>query len=270
MIGLLRLFVGIARGRRLGAQEVTRRRFGPPAAQHFECGFPVEQLIALDEKAHEFAAQVASGNIRRTVVNDYVKGCVAGADMLVRNLRQAHNLIHSFKQVAVDRTSERRREFDLKATLEEVVATMSPQLRKSSHRLSMDVPDGIVMHSYPGPLGQIVANFVNNALLHAFDGSEGGHMRLAATLSASGDFVELRFADDGHGMDAEHRKRIFDPFFTTRLGRGGSGLGLNIVYNLVTGLLGGHIEVASTPGQGTEFVVTLPRIAPQRGEDEMT
>ena len=231
-------------------------------------GNSVMVATTLDEKAHEFAAQVASGNIRRTVVNDYVKGCVAGADMLVRNLRQAHNLIHSFKQVAVDRTSERRREFDLKATLEEVVATMSPQLRKSSHRLSMDVPDGIVMHSYPGPLGQIVANFVNNALLHAFDGSEGGHMRLAATLSASGDFVELRFADDGHGMDAEHRKRIFDPFFTTRLGRGGSGLGLNIVYNLVTGLLGGHIEVASTPGQGTEFVVTLPRIAPQRGEDE--
>lgn len=100
-------------------------------------GNSVMVATTLDEKAHEFAAHIESGNIRRTVINDYVKGCVVGADMLVRNLRQAHNLIHSFKQVAVDQTSERRRDFDLKATLEEVVATMSPQLRKSSHGLTV-------------------------------------------------------------------------------------------------------------------------------------
>lgn len=93
-------------------------------------------------------------------------------------------------------------------------------------------------------------------------------MRLNVSMPDNEDFVELRFADDGHGMDAEHRKRIFDPFFTTRLGRGGSGLGLNIVYNLVTGVLGGHIEVASPPGQGTEFTITLPRVAPRRTEAE--
>jgi signal transduction histidine kinase len=130
------------------------------------------------------------------------------------------------------------------------------QVRRGGHALEIRVEPGIVMDSYPGPLGQVLINFVNNALLHAYD-APGGTMVLAAALSGS-DRVRIEFRDDGRGIPAEHLSRIFDPFFTTRMGQGGTGLGLNITYNIVTTLLGGSIRVDSGAGGGTVFVVDLP------------
>jgi signal transduction histidine kinase len=121
------------------------------------------------------------------------------------------------------------------------------------------------MNSYPGPLGQIINNFVNNALLHGFDGHVEGNMSLTARLAGAAE-VEICFADTGRGMAPEHLKRIFDPFFTTRLGQGGSGLGLNIVYNQVTHILGGSVEVSSELGKGTQFTLRLPLLAPEHAE----
>ena len=112
------------------------------------------------------------------------------------------------------------------------------------------------MDSYPGPFGQVLINFVNNALLHAFEGP-GGMMVLSATR-VDGDRVRIEFRDDGRGIAPEHLARIFDPFFTTRMGQGGTGLGLNIAYNIVTTLLGGTIRVDSVVGEGTVFTMDLP------------
>jgi signal transduction histidine kinase len=131
------------------------------------------------------------------------------------------------------------------------------QVRRGGHTLVLEVEPGIVMDSYPGPLGQVLINFVNNALLHAFEGP-GGTMVVAAALSGP-DRVRIEFRDDGRGIPAEHLSRIFDPFFTTRMGQGGTGLGLNIAYNIVTTLLGGTIRVESGPeGKGTAFILDLP------------
>jgi signal transduction histidine kinase len=118
------------------------------------------------------------------------------------------------------------------------------------------VEPGIQMDSYPGPLGQVLLNFVNNALLHAFDGP-GGTMVVAASRVGA-DRVRIEFRDNGHGIPAEHLSRIFDPFFTTRMGQGGTGLGLNIAYNIVTTLLAGSIRVDSSAEQGTVFILDLP------------
>jgi PAS domain S-box-containing protein len=198
-------------------------------------GNSVMVATTLEEKAREFAALVESGSIRRSQINDYVQGSCAGTEMLVRNLQQAH---------------------------------MAPTLRKTPYQLELDIEDGLLMNSYPGPLGQVITNFVNNALLHAFDGMSGGKMTLVARGKPDTGFIQLSFSDDGRGMDAEHLKHIFDPFFTTRLGQGGSGLGLNIVYNLVTRILGGSIEVTSTPWKGTSFLLYLPKVAPERETQE--
>jgi signal transduction histidine kinase len=112
------------------------------------------------------------------------------------------------------------------------------------------------MDSYPGPLGQVLINFVNNALLHAFD-APGGRMRLVAGTPEAGR-VRIEFRDEGRGIPPEHLARIFDPFFTTRMGQGGTGMGLNIAYNIVTSLMQGSIRVESAPGQGTVFILDLP------------
>ncbi|MGJ7916267.1 sensor histidine kinase [Massilia sp. LXY-6] len=135
------------------------------------------------------------------------------------------------------------------------------QVRRGGHALEVRVEPGLVMDSYPGPLGQVLINFVNNALLHAFDGP-GGTMVLAASR-AGADRVRIEFRDDGRGIPAEHLSRIFDPFFTTRMGQGGTGLGLNIAYNIVTSLLGGTIRVDSGADGGTAFILDLPLRAAQ-------
>jgi len=165
-------------------------------------------------------------------------------------------LVNSFKQVSVDQASTQRRRFDLARACHEIAATIMNQVRRGGHVLEIEVAPGIVMDSYPGPLGQVLINFVNNALLHAFDGP-GGTMVLAAAMSGA-ERVRIEFRDDGRGIAAEHLSRVFDPFYTTRMGQGGTGLGLNIAYNIVTTLLGGTIRVESTPGMGTAFILDLP------------
>ena len=169
--------------------------------------------------------------------------------------------------MAVDQTSLNRRTFDLQATVSEILLTLGPTIRKSSHLVECDIADGIVMDSYPGPLGQVLTNLINNALLHAFEGMERGTVQVSAALTNEGT-VRLLVRDNGAGIPPAHLPRVFDPFFTTKLGQGGSGLGLNIVYNLVTKSLGGTVHVASNPGQGATFSMVLPRSAPAVAFDQ--
>jgi signal transduction histidine kinase len=174
----------------------------------------------------------------------------------VRSLHAAADLVNSFKQVSVDQASTQRRRFDLAQACHEIAATMMNGVRRAGHAMQLRIEPGIALDSYPGPLGQVVINFVNNALLHAFD-APGGAMVLSAARS-DGDRVRIEFRDNGRGIAPEHLARIFDPFFTTRMGQGGSGLGLNIAYNIVTTLLGGSIRVDSSAEQGTVFTLDLP------------
>jgi two-component system NtrC family sensor kinase len=126
--------------------------------------------------------------------------------------------------------------------------------------VNIDVAEDVTLDSYPGPLGQVVTNLLNNALIHAFDGRTAGTVTMRAEKQH--DTVELVVEDDGVGIAEEHLNRIFDPFFTTKLGAGGSGLGMHIVHNIVTGILGGKIHLWSQQGIGTRFILVLPLSAP--------
>jgi signal transduction histidine kinase len=138
---------------------------------------------------------------------------------------------------------------------------------KGAHcTLDIAPANALQMDSYPGALGQILTNLISNALIHAFAGRPEGH--ISVTTQAGLDNVSIRITDNGNGIDSTSLQRIFDPFFTTRLGKGGSGLGLYIVYNLVTRTLGGQIDVQSTPGKGTRFTLVLPCTAPADGAHE--
>lgn len=216
----------------------------------------------LAEQMREFAAAIDSGTMRRSQLDGFLLKGREAVDLLERNIGRAADLISNFKQVAVDQSSTRRRAFDLRQTAEEMLITLQPALKRTHHRVELDIPSGLNMESYPGPLEQVIANLVSNSLAHAFSGIERGRMVLRVQ-DVDEQQVILNYFDDGVGIPSAILTRIFEPFFTTRLGQGGSGLGLYIVYNLVTGVLGGSIALTrdKTP-RGTHFTLTLPRVAP--------
>lgn len=218
---------------------------------------------ALGEEVRAFAASVDSGILRRSQLEAFVNRSQEAVALLERNAARAADLIGHFKQVAVDQTSMRRRRFHLRRTLEEILATLHPQFKHTAHRLELDIPAELELDSYPGPLEQIVTNLVTNSLAHGFAGLEAGRIQIQAQAKDRNQVV-LTYLDNGLGIPTDTLNRIFEPFFTTGLGSGGSGLGLFIVYNLVTGVLGGTIQVQSHLGQGTTFTLILPLIAPDR------
>jgi PAS domain S-box-containing protein len=207
-----------------------------------------------------FEAGMADG-LRRTALHQFLQDVREIEAVLDRNLQRAAGLITSFKQLAVDQTSEQRRRFSLADVVGEVLLALSPVLKRGQIEVAVDVEPALMLDSYPGPLGQVLMNLINNAVVHAFEPNSAGQILIKAWSGARGN-VLVEVADNGRGIPAEHGPRLFDPFFTTRMGQGGSGLGLHIVHNLVTGPLGGTIDVSSTPREGACFRLDLPLGAP--------
>jgi len=232
-----------------------------------ELNTPIGNCVTVASTLQDHAIQFAhdmqdkTKGLSRSRLDQFINDSVKGSDILMRSLFQAAELISSFKQVAVDQSSVNLRHFRLSDTVTEIVITLGPTIRKTTHTVHTMIPPDIMMESYPGPLGQILINLINNALLHAFDGRQNGKITIAAE-ALKDSTIRLTVTDDGIGIPTSNLNRVFDPFFTTKLGFGGSGLGLNITYNLIQELLGGDIHVTSTEGQGTCFTLTLPLRAP--------
>ncbi len=215
----------------------------------------------LNSHVTELNDSMQRGVLKRSVLEQYINEARDESDLIERNIVRAGNLVRSFKQVAVDQSSDCRRQFDLKSVVTHVAVTMRPVLDKSRHRLSVDIDEPIQLDSFPGAIEQVVTSFIDNALIHAFAATDTGSMVLRATIHEG--LVALEFSDNGNGMDEHTAKHAFDPFFSTRMGIGGSGLGLYIVNNIVTSVLGGTIELVTSPGNGTRFQLRLPQVAPE-------
>jgi signal transduction histidine kinase len=224
-------------------------------------GISLTVASTLARRVDDFAADVERGELRRSRLTEFVQGSREAANQLSLNLQRAGEMIQAFKQVAVDRSHADRRAFDLAEATDQIVASLRPTLRRAPVQLAVSVPAGIVLDSYPGPYGQVVTNLFINALTHAFPDGRSGTFAIDAVQE--GDNVVITFRDDGIGMSAEVQRQAYDPFFTTKRGEGGTGLGLNIVFNIVTRRLGGRIALSSTPGAGTTFRIVLPLVAPQ-------
>jgi signal transduction histidine kinase len=226
-------------------------------------GIGVTAASHLEDKTRSVLDEFRAGTLKRASLEEYLGVCDESTRMILANLRRASDLIRSFKQVAVDRSTEERRVFGLRAYLEQVLLSLRPQLKKTAITVELDCDPELQIDSYPGVWSQIVSNLVVNALQHAFEPGQAGRIGIAAAVE--GDRLRFTFSDDGRGIAPEHLDKVFEPFYTTYRQKGGSGLGLSIVYNLVTQTMGGTIHLASAPGQGAVFNIMTPLVPPEDG-----
>jgi PAS domain S-box-containing protein len=215
----------------------------------------------LTQDMHAIRGALQSGELRKSVLESFIGDTDHAIGLLDQSLTQARDLVSSFKQVAIDQSSERRRGFVLNELVRDICETVRPGMRNHNWRLETGLAPDVRMDSYPGPLGQVITNLVQNAFFHGLQESTPGLVNIQTRVLDDGQ-IEISVSDNGRGIPPENLGLIFDPFFTTRLGQGGSGLGLAIVYRLVTTLLGGRISVDSTTGVGTCFTVVVPQKAP--------
>jgi signal transduction histidine kinase len=224
-------------------------------------GISLTVASSFARRTEMFEAELRSeGALRRSQLEDFIRTSRDASQQLVANLHRAGELIQSFKQVAVDRSHAERRQFSLGEATDQIIASLRPVLKRAPIELTLDVPEGLIIDGYPGSYGQILTNLFLNAVNHAFGDGRSGTISISARARGHDD-VEIIFADNGAGMTPDVQRQAFDPFFTTRRNEGGTGLGLHIVYNLVTQQLGGRMMLESRPGQGTTFRIIMPRTA---------
>ncbi len=219
-------------------------------------GIGVTASTHLQECIRHFEALYRSDRASKQDLEELLEDVREAGEVIHANLQRAIELIQSFKQVAVDQSTQERRRFNLRTYLQEILLSLHPRLKRTSHRVELNCPDDIELDSYPGAVSQILTNLVMNSLIHAFEADEKGALSIDASRVEGG--VRLTYADNGRGMSSEQAARVFEPFYTTRRGSGGSGLGMNIVYTLVTDTLGGSIECTTQPGKGVSYQITIP------------
>ncbi len=219
-------------------------------------GIGITAASLLAEKVTKFIELYTNSPIKRSELEKFLDTAMQSSNMILSNLTRAADLIHSFKEVAVDQSSELKRTFKVKQYLEEILTSLTVKLRRTKHKVEIKCDENIVLDSYPGVLCQIVTNLVLNSLIHAYDGEEEGILTFEFKLE--GDRLIFEYADNGKGIPPENLSKIFEPFFTTQRGQGGTGLGLHIIYNLVTQKLNGTIICESQVDKGTRFTIEFP------------
>ena len=219
-------------------------------------GVAVTAASHLAKLGQEFLKVYESGTMKRKNLVEYITQSQECSDMVVANLKRAAQLIGSFKTVSIDQASEERRTFKVKEYLTDILVSLQPKLRKTKHTVTIRCEESLEIYSYPGAFAQIITNLLMNSLTHAYEEETAGQIVMEAQIQE--DKLELIYIDDGKGMDEQVLGKIFDPFFTTARGAGGTGLGLYLVYHIVTQQFGGTIECNSALGAGTSFMITVP------------
>ena len=224
-------------------------------------GVAVTAISHINMQLRALQEQVQSKRMTKQAFEQAAAEAIEGGLLVERNLDRAAELIRSFKQVSVDRSSNLRRRFVLDELLKQLTQSLKILWRNRPIQLIIDCPSNLQFDSFPGALGQVLTNLAQNALLHAFDDQQQGTMTITCRALGEG-WVEIRFADDGKGIAAENLAKIFEPFFTTRRNEGGTGLGLHIVHNIIAEALGGRLRIRSDIGLGTELIIEIPQRAP--------
>jgi signal transduction histidine kinase len=180
--------------------------------------------------------------------------------IIFSNLERVSVFIKDFKRVSVDMTHEECMNFFVKKQIDSILNALSPQLKQTKHKINVICDENLEISSFPGSFSQIITNFITNSLIHGFDEQQSGNISITAEKYQ--DYVQLVYSDDGKGIPSENLDKIFNPFYTTKKSQGGTGLGLNIIFNIVTKTLKGTITCKSTESKGTSFIIKIPLQTP--------
>ncbi len=219
-------------------------------------GVAVTAASYMHDQTEAIGKKMESEGLSPEALSKYFRSAMEASRLILSNLKRAADLIRSFKQVAVDQSAEERRKFNLRLYIDELLLSIRPRYKKTNHHIEVKCPEHLEIDGFPGAFAQILTNLIMNSLIHGFEQMDSGTIIIEAEGHETG--IRLVYRDNGKGMRPEVLKKIFDPFFTTKRSHGGTGLGMHLVYNLVTQTLSGTIECQSTPGEGSVFTLELP------------
>lgn len=219
-------------------------------------GICVTSASSMHRELTELQNKFAINSLKKTELETFIDRASEACKILNTNLQRSAGLVRSFKQVAVDQSNDERRNINLNEYINEVLVSIGPSYKHSEIILDTECVEDISLETHPGAIYQIISNLVINSITHAYDPGDKGKIHIKIYLD--NDEVFLEYSDDGKGISQDILHDIFTPFFTTRRGSGGSGLGLSIVYNLVTATLKGNISAISDEGAGSIFKVQFP------------
>ncbi|ATG57341.1 ATP-binding protein [Pseudoalteromonas sp. 13-15] len=220
-------------------------------------GIGVTAVSFLEERLNKLESAYAEKTLSPKALEEFINEAKQSTSLLTTNLDRASDLIASFKQIAVDQASEAVRTINFKDYVNEVIRSLHPKLKKTSHTINLQCPDDLVLNLPAGAISQIFTNLIVNSLIHGFEGKDNGVMDINITSDETN--LTINYKDNGNGVTAEQLEKLFNPFFTTKRDEGGSGLGTHIMFNLVKQTLSGSIEATSEPGQGLHYFIQFPK-----------
>lgn len=229
-------------------------------------GMSITSTSYLQDKIRQFQCDLDAGQVSKKSMAQFMETLQEANQIVLSNLQRAADQVNSFKQMAVDQTSEIKRVFNLYDYLQEILLSLKPKLKQTPHRIEVECAPDIELYSYPGAYSQVITNLIMNALIHAFDANDKANLddqlrpagRILLKVTRQPYQVVTECIDNGKGVAVTPINKIFEPFFTTNRHGGSSGLGLHLVYNLVTQHLKGTVTCESVPQQGTRFVIEMP------------
>ena len=210
-----------------------------------------------NDNTREIKQKLEAGTLTQSDLTNFLEGIDESSTLFENNIVKASKLISSFKLIATDQSYDVIQHFNLKEYLESSIQTIYPQYKHRHVKFSVNVPNDIELDTYPGALHHVLSNLIHNSAIHGFEDQEAGNISISAKADSHN--LQLTYQDNGRGLSEQESKKIFEPFFTTKRGNGGSGLGMSIVFNIISNQLNGKIELNNAvEQQGFNVVITIP------------
>ncbi len=219
-------------------------------------GVSITSTTYLSDLLEQLKSNINNQKLSKRSLDEFTSNASHSIDLLVNNLNRASELITSYKQVAVDQTSDKIRKINIHQYLNEIIQSLHPKLKKTNHQITINCADDVEIYCHAGAISQIITNLIINSIVHGFEGINQGQITI--DVAEKDGNLQLHYSDNGIGVTSEGMTQLFHPFYTTKSDKGGTGLGTHIVQNLVTDTLNGTINIASEVGEGLSYDIEFP------------